>query len=506
MLEPYEHFARPPKFGEISNIRRSRDYHYYRITKALTQNHRFKVFTIVDTLMANHREVLKAMGVKFLDGYAKFCDGEKDPRNLVLIFAIDRVILIEFDISERVQTLYDVIFCYFPITFRPPPNNPGGITADDLRVSLRAVVSATPLFGTLAIPHYLENLVAVGRPAKKDILETIAVCLPVYGPQVARSFARKLWNSLKLEVFQPVDPITEELAVKAIQVLIKTIYSSEKEEAQTDVQGLAKDACEECITILPQFIEAARDSMSSDLTGDVPLLPYKDDVLGALSGGLKAHNLRIASLTGLKGMVTTERLLTDQELGFIVHSVNEIMQDHPDQFDDISDGILELLSTISEVCPRQVVEQTLPILFSSLPDSAPPREAASERAQIWKTLSYLQTLCTEPELFEVLVIRLTTKLELLCSRSGSEADPEPSAGYAHAILKTLANTLSRKLTKNHTDVAKYLDRLVVRVFNIFVYAAFTAEGDKRPMIISDHRLLEAAALCTTSVVRSLPTP
>ncbi|KAJ2933120.1 hypothetical protein H1R20_g3952, partial [Candolleomyces eurysporus] len=558
-----QHFARPPKFGEISNIRRSRDYHYYRITKALTQNHRFKVFTIVDTLMANHREVLKAMGVKFLDGYAKFCDGEKDPRNLVLIFAIDRVILIEFDISERVQTLYDVIFCYFPITFRPPPNNPGGITADDLRVSLRAVVSATPLFGTLAIPHYLENLVAVGRPAKKDILETIAVCLPVYGSQVARSFARKLWNSLKLEVFQPVDPITEELAVKAIQVLIKTIYSSEKEESQTDVQGLAKDACEECITILrepeksqarpaarilcsfmtttasvskytvsqavphltklfinpdevtsrpatlvllAQFIEAARDSMSSDLTGDVPLLPYKDDVLGALSGGLKAHNLRIASLTGLKGMVTTERLLTDQELGFIVHSVNEIIQDHPDQFDDISDGILELLSTISEVCPRQVVEQTLPILFSSLPDSAPPREAASERAQTWKTLSYLQTLCTEPELFEVLVIRLTTKLELLCSRSSSEeADPEPTAGYAHAILKTLANTLSTKLTKNHTDVAKYLDRLVVRIFNIFVYAAFTAEGDKRPMILSDHRLLEAAALCTTSVVRSLPT-
>ncbi|KAJ2934020.1 hypothetical protein H1R20_g3061, partial [Candolleomyces eurysporus] len=532
-------------------------------TKALTQNHRFKVFTIVDTLMANHREVLKAMGVKFLDGYAKFCDGEKDPRNLVLIFAIDRVILIEFDISERVQTLYDVIFCYFPITFRPPPNNPGGITADDLRVSLRAVVSATPLFGTLAIPHYLENLVAVGRPAKKDILETIAVCLPVYGSQVARSFARKLWNSLKLEVFQPVDPITEELAVKAIQVLIKTIYSSEKEESQTDVQGLAKDACEECITILrepeksqarpaarilcsfmtttasvskytvsqavphltklfinpdevtsrpatlvllAQFIEAARDSMSSDLTGDVPLLPYKDDVLGALSGGLKAHNLRIASLTGLKGMVTTERLLTDQELGFIVHSVNEIIQDHPDQFDDISDGILELLSTISEVCPRQVVEQTLPILFSSLPDSAPPREAASERAQTWKTLSYLQTLCTEPELFEVLVIRLTTKLEFLCSRSSSEeADPEPTAGYAHAILKTLANTLSTKLTKNHTDVAKYLDRLVVRIFNIFVYAAFTAEGDKRPMILSDHRLLEAAALCTTSVVRSLPT-
>lgn len=95
------------------------------------------------------------MGNKFLDGYVSLCEGEKDPRNLVLVFAMDRVILIEFDISERVQvsrrhstsvqnislmpfqSLYDVIFCYFPITFRPPPNNPGGITADDLRLTLR---------------------------------------------------------------------------------------------------------------------------------------------------------------------------------------------------------------------------------------------------------------------------------------------------------------------------------------------------------------------------------
>lgn len=43
------------------------------------------------------------MGKKFLDGYVSLCEGEKDPRNLVLVFAMDRVILIEFDISERVQ-------------------------------------------------------------------------------------------------------------------------------------------------------------------------------------------------------------------------------------------------------------------------------------------------------------------------------------------------------------------------------------------------------------------
>lgn len=39
--------------------------------------------------------------------------------------------------------------------------------------------------------------------------------------------------------------------MKALQVLIKTIYTpSESEETQVEIQGLAKDACEECITIL----------------------------------------------------------------------------------------------------------------------------------------------------------------------------------------------------------------------------------------------------------------
>ncbi|TEB36758.1 ARM repeat-containing protein [Coprinellus micaceus] len=507
--------------------------------KALTQNHRFKVFSIIDSVMANQREVIKGMGKKFLDGYVSLCEGEKDPRNLVLVFAMDRVILIEFDISERVQSLYDVIFCYFPITFRPPPNNPGGITADDLRLTLRSVVSATPLFGPLAIPHYLDNLAAVGRPAKRDILETLNVCLPVYGPKIARSFARKLWNSLKLEVFQPVDVNTEQLALKTLQTLINTIYASEEgNESQTDVQGLARDACEECLTILrepeksqarpatrvlcsfmattpsvakftvsqaiphltklfinpdevtarpatlvllAQFIEAARDAQDKDTTTELFLAPYKDEVLGALSSGLKAHNLRLPSLGGLKGLVTTQRLLTDQELGFIVHHIDEIIQDHPDRFDDISDGVLELLGSIAEVAPQIVVEQTLPILFSGLPDVAPAREAAAGRAQAWKALSYLQTLCTEPQLFDTLVVRLTTKLEHL----------------------TLANTLQVKVSKKHADVAKYLERLVVRLFKIFVYSALEFK-ETAATFLEDPRLLQAAAQCMTLVVRSLP--
>ena len=77
------------------------------------------------------------------------------------------------------------------------------------------------------------------------------VCLPVYGSATARKFARKLWNTLKLEIFQPTDPLTEEYALKTTQVLIQTIHS-EDSQGSDDIEGLAKEASDECIHILKE--------------------------------------------------------------------------------------------------------------------------------------------------------------------------------------------------------------------------------------------------------------
>jgi DNA repair/transcription protein MET18/MMS19 len=98
--------------------------------------------------------VLKSMGDQFLSGYIALADGEKDPRNLMVAFAIARVLTLEFDISNKLearfmslalpayidialQDLFNIIFCYFPITFRAPANDPYGITSEDLKNALR---------------------------------------------------------------------------------------------------------------------------------------------------------------------------------------------------------------------------------------------------------------------------------------------------------------------------------------------------------------------------------
>jgi DNA repair/transcription protein MET18/MMS19 len=106
---------------------------------------------------------LKKLGESFIQSYCRLADGEKDPRNLLIAFSIARVIVVEFDIESSIevrdkshsswtdmhptdrllaflaalQDLFDCTFCYFPITYKPPPSDPYNISTEDLRVALR---------------------------------------------------------------------------------------------------------------------------------------------------------------------------------------------------------------------------------------------------------------------------------------------------------------------------------------------------------------------------------
>jgi DNA repair/transcription protein MET18/MMS19 len=49
--------------------------------------------------------------------------------------------------------------------FKPPPNDPYGITAEDLKIALRGCMAATPLFSKMAIPLFLEKFSTATGPA-----------------------------------------------------------------------------------------------------------------------------------------------------------------------------------------------------------------------------------------------------------------------------------------------------------------------------------------------------
>lgn len=80
------------------------------------------------------------------------------------------------------------------------------------------------------------------------------------------------------------------------------------------------------LSLLSYLIAAARDStVKAADTEEIFLLPFKDEVLGILITGLKAHSSLRPAIEGLNGLVTTPDLLDDQEIGFVVQKVNDVI-------------------------------------------------------------------------------------------------------------------------------------------------------------------------------------
>lgn len=202
--------------------------------RALTQAVRFLIFKTLDTLMHLHRPgaqrppppvgrcaddqgctgtdlhafsthpstaLLRLGPAGFVKPYCtQIAEGEKDPRNLLLAFSLAKVIILEFDIESSIEELFDVTYCYFPITYRPPPRDPYGISTDDLRAALRACLAGSALFARQAMPLLLDKLSGSGGEMKIDTLRTIEACLPVFGRDNAQAYQAELWEGLKVEV------------------------------------------------------------------------------------------------------------------------------------------------------------------------------------------------------------------------------------------------------------------------------------------------------------------
>ena len=61
-------------------------------------------------------------------------------------------------LETSLPELFDVLSCYFPVTFTPPPNNVHGITRQGLATALEAALACCPLYADQLVPLALEKL------------------------------------------------------------------------------------------------------------------------------------------------------------------------------------------------------------------------------------------------------------------------------------------------------------------------------------------------------------
>lgn len=67
------------------------------------QAQRLQILELLNDLMLKHRNALKELGNESIVGITDLVSGEKDPRNLMVIFSILRVVMVEWDIPGHAE-------------------------------------------------------------------------------------------------------------------------------------------------------------------------------------------------------------------------------------------------------------------------------------------------------------------------------------------------------------------------------------------------------------------
>uniref|UniRef100_A0A669EYI0 MMS19 nucleotide excision repair protein n=1 Tax=Oreochromis niloticus TaxID=8128 RepID=A0A669EYI0_ORENI len=190
---------------------------------------------------------LKGLGADFVFGFVQSMDGERDPRNLLLAFQIAKNLIHGgYDLGKFTEELFEVTSCYFPIDFSPPPNDPHGITREELVQALRAVLTGTPKFAEFLLPLLIEKLDSDVQSAKLDSLQTLvrnsclAVCLQL------KQELTGLWTSVRREVFQTSSEKIESAGLAALTALTsclsRSVLSSDSEDSlSTFLDFILKD-------------------------------------------------------------------------------------------------------------------------------------------------------------------------------------------------------------------------------------------------------------------------
>jgi DNA repair/transcription protein MET18/MMS19 len=295
--------------------------------------------------------------------------------------------------------MFDGIFCYFPITFEPPKNDPYGITSTDLKVSLRKCISANDLLAKDAFPGLIEKLNSVSESVKTDSLVTINECVKDFSSKCIEENWQDIWDGIKYEVLHGSEEGITDHCIEilrnmgtslagsgALQSYLDSVKKECKEKledaqsklalptaalcvgvaqsSQAAFEFLASFACtiqfqkfndspfvatqRGILKILQKFIVASSEIVGYN--GDNLLMPYKDQILNAFLKALMGPSqsevsLRKLVVEGLLQLCQASRLLTDEEDGLVLQHLNKVVL-HEDN-EQLSSSSLSALAEIA---------------------------------------------------------------------------------------------------------------------------------------------------------------
>ncbi|XP_055503042.1 MMS19 nucleotide excision repair protein homolog isoform X2 [Leucoraja erinacea] len=486
--------------------------------QSLLQSDRHSVYSIITNFMDNREQELKGLGADFTFGFIQAMDGEKDPRNLLMAFQISRDLIVnDYDLGSFVEELFEITSCYFPVDFTPPSTDPHGISQDDLVLSLRSVLTATPRFAEFLLPLLVEKLDSDVQNAKVDSLQTLMACCKDYRTKDLKEFLPALWHSIRREVFQTAVEKVETEGLAALQAiatsLSKSVIDSDAEDSlDTFLSNVLQDCehhlCEpdmklvwpsakllqaaasasyrawckitSCIFpllleqfnkhkqssqrwtilgILKIFIKLA-DNWSRDEEDENSLCAFKDQLCGLVFSALtdSSAQLQTVGTSTLAVLGSQQGLLSPSDIELSVDHLNRlILQENDPQ---VCAAALEASASISAIHPSAFISKMVPALTREL--STEPMEmkddveqpALTRHVMHQRSVRALAAISTHPSVVQKTVPVLLKHLTDLQKES---ADSKGDV----AILTCQSLQLVVEQCKDAGDSSQYFHQMVV---------------------------------------------
>ncbi|MCJ1313855.1 hypothetical protein MMC25_007535 [Agyrium rufum] len=519
------------------------------------QTQRMPVYELLNTLMFKHREAIRGLGDESLVGIVDLVSSEKDPRNLMMVFSALKVIMVEWNISKHAETLFDAVFCYFPITFRPPPDDPYGITAQDLKTRLRDCIAASRSFAPFAFPQLIDKLDSTSPNVKKDVLQALTACASNYGVLTISNYSITLWDSLKYEVINVQE---EDLAEEALVTLREIAVCLSSGPTESDISAplsqYLKPVTKECNEYLqnPQqkqakpagqilaslataspaaFANIGKSVLPSLLTlyHGAESIASQRAVLEVLISLLESAKtvqsipttsaLHESPLNALKERlieITSQALMSTpkEELSFrvtalrsmvLICSIRKFLQEN--EVGMVVQYLDEIIlkedysyrDTLKNEAIQGLVEisrtRPTPVMDITFPAfmAKLPDSATQDDQEYLTVLEGLARLSVEKATSDTLIRRLLSRLDIVLKNGGS-------SDYPRSILQTLYYILSRRELVGDPDLGRYYDRIVTDLSRRVISAS---SGDSDVTALNEMSVLQTLGRLCTLIIRAL---
>uniref|UniRef100_A0AAY4CPI7 MMS19 nucleotide excision repair protein n=1 Tax=Denticeps clupeoides TaxID=299321 RepID=A0AAY4CPI7_9TELE len=344
------------------------------------------VYCILINLMDSREEELKGLGSDFVFGFVQSMDGERDPRNLLLAFQIARKIITQgYEMGKFTEEFFEVTSCYFPIDFTPPPNDPHGITQEELILSLRAVLTGSQRFAEYLLPLIVEKLDSDVQSAKVDSLQTLAACGSLYGHKELSEFLPGLWSSLRREVFQTASEKVETAGLSAVSALVASLSRSVLSSDSEDVLHVFLDLI-------------LKDCLHHLAEPDLKLVWPSAKILQAASNAsyrasLKVMSAVMPSLLEQYNTQTQVSLLPLSDLELSVHHLTRLVLEEQDA--QVSLAVMECCGALAYIYPEAFAMRMVPRLKEAIFSDSNSQQAVRRRC-----VTALASVSSQPSLVQ----------------------------------------------------------------------------------------------------------